>query len=78
MRDTHPQHSCLHPCEPQADIELELVVVRLHVRAQGAERLVMPALPGVRQFMNNDHILELGRRLAEEAGDTDLSLSFEM
>jgi hypothetical protein len=38
----------------------------------------MPALPGVRQFVNNDHILELGRRLAEEAGDTDLSLSFEM
>ena len=46
--------------EIQAQVELELVVVGRHVRAQLVERLVVLVLLQVSQFVHDDHAQELG------------------
>ena len=63
--------------EPQAHVELELVIRRLHVRAERIERLVVLALLQVRQLVHHDHLQERRRRLLEQAGDPDLALGLE-
>jgi len=39
----------------EAQVELQLVIARLHVRAQLVEGFVVLGLPQVRQFMDDDH-----------------------
>lgn len=59
-------------------VELQLVVVGRHVRAQLVERLVVLGFLHVRQFMHRDHLQELGGGIAEHGGDADLAAGLEL
>jgi hypothetical protein len=61
----------------KAQIELQLVVVRCHVRAQPVEGLVVLGFLQVRQLMHHDHLQEFSRGIAEHAGDADLAAGLE-
>lgn len=62
----------------EAQIELQLVVVGRHVRAQLVKRFVVLGFLHVRQFMHHDHLQELGGRIAEHGGDADLAACLEL
>jgi hypothetical protein len=49
----------------QAQIELQLVVVRRQVRAQLVEGLVVLGFPEVRQLTHHDHLQEVRGRVGE-------------
>lgn len=53
----------------QAQIELQLVILRRHVRTQLVERLVVLAFPQVRQFMHDDHSQLARERYPQEVRD---------
>ena len=61
----------------QAHIEFELVVLRLHARAQRIESLVVLAHAKVREFVHDDHPQEILGRLAEQRRDADLALGLQ-
>ena len=61
----------------EAQIELQLVVVGRHVRAQLVKRFVVLGFLHVRQFMHHDHLQELGGGIAEHGGDADLAARLE-
>ncbi len=61
----------------EAQIELQLVIAGLHVRAQLVERLVVLGFLQMRQFMDHDHFQELGGRVAEHGGDANLAAGLE-
>lgn len=54
------------------------MIARLHVRAKLVERLVVSGFFQVREFMDHDHLQELGGRIAEHGGDANLSAGFEL
>ena len=64
--------------EPQAQVELELVVVRLHVFAQRIEGTAVFALFQVRELVHDDHAQQIGRRLLEQRGNADLAFGLEL
>ena len=59
-------------------VELQLVVILLHVQAQLVEGLVVVGLFDMRQLMHHDHPQELGRGLAEHAGNADFPAGLEL
>ena len=61
----------------QAQVELQLVVVGHHVRAQLVERLVVLEFLQVRQFVHHDHLQECSGGVAEHRGDADLAAGLE-
>ena len=61
-----------------AQVELDLVVVGLHVGAQLVEGLVVRLLLQMGQFVHGDHAQERGRQVAEQRGDADLALGLEL
>jgi hypothetical protein len=61
----------------QPQIELQLVIVRFHVRAQGVEGLVVFGFLQVREFVHHDHLQELRRGVAEHGGDADLAAGLQ-
>src|SRR5918993_4239409 len=62
--------------EPQ--IEFQLVIVGLHVRAQLVEGLVVLGFLQVRQFMHHDHLQERRGGITEDGGDADLAAGLEL
>ena len=70
-----PPNIKLRQIKPQ--IELQLVIVRRHVRAQLVKRFVVLGFLHVRQFMHHDHLQELGGRIAEHGGNADLAARLE-
>lgn len=62
--------------QPQASIKLQLVVLRLHMTAQGVERLVVFFLFQVRQLVNHNHTQKGLRRVAEHGRHADLGFGF--
>ena len=63
--------------QPQAQVELELVVGRFHVLAQLVESPVMFPLLEMGEFMNDDHAQEFWRHLLEHAGHADLAFRLD-
>ena len=55
--------------KPQTGIKLQLVVLRLHVAAQGIERFVVLFLFQVRQLVHHDHAQKRFRRVLEQAAN---------
>ena len=62
--------------EPQ--VQLQPVVVGLHVGAQLVEGLVVPTLFQVGQLVHGNHAQEGQGCVAEQAGDADLALGLEL
>jgi len=61
----------------ETQIELQLVVVWLHVATELVESPVMIALLEMGQLMDDDHAQELGWHLLEQAGDPDLTFGLD-
>lgn len=62
--------------KPQTGIKLQLMVLWLHMAAQGIERLVMLFFLQVRQLVHHDHPQKGFRCVAKDGGDADLGFCF--
>jgi hypothetical protein len=64
--------------QPQTGIELQLVVLRLHMAAQLIEGFVVLFLLQVRQLMHHDHPQKRLRRVAEHRRHADFGFRFQL
>lgn len=64
--------------QPQTGIKLQLVVLWLHVAAQGIEGFVVLFLFQVRQLVHHDHPQKGFRRIAKDGRDADLRFSLQL